>query len=162
MVFSLGILLAELLTGMTPVMTAEKNPRQVILLSSVIVDNIPFVPTGSIAQEVYRSSLLDSHILLDPFTRKTWPKGSWERLGYLVRRCVDPAAARRPLLSEVGDEMRKILEEPHHRCGVCSRPNQPNVRLRCGHDILCPLCIKQCILGGSGCPLCLAPVIQVL
>jgi serine/threonine protein kinase len=164
MIYSLGIILAEILTGMPPVIITpfHESRHLKILLSTVITDNIPFVPTGSVAQEVYRSSLLNSNILLESSTKKEWPKGSWERLGYSIRRCIDPDPTRRPYLFELLDEMRKILEEPHHRCAGCPKVGQANAHLRCGHDILCLHCVRNFIIKGSGCPLCLAPIIQIL
>jgi len=157
MIYSLGVVLAQILTGLG---AGEGHTRPP--LAGWFTGVVPYTPPERPAQEVFRLSQLSPDTLLEAELRTRWPKGSWVRLAHLVRRCLDSDPNRRPTIGGLVEETRNLLFESHKVCAACSQTTIPNARLQCGHDIICPLCARLFISRGAGCPLCMVPVVQLL
>lgn len=59
-------------------------------------------------------------------------------------------------------------DEDLRTCGICFSDvdDDPSIRfvilVRCGHYALCSGCANHCQLSGKGCPLCRAPIEQII
>lgn len=92
-VYSFGVLLLELITGKKPLERGRYIVREVKSLSDRSMD------------------LCNLKSLLDPSLGLTTSVGGFEQYVSLALRCVDETSADRPTMSEVVNELEKIMQQ---------------------------------------------------
>jgi len=142
-VYSLGVILAEILTALPPAFQAHSVP---MFLHATFLQMVPSA----------LSTLGAVH--LDP---KLVGNGqSLTAVTTLARECLDPDPVRRPHLAQVTLRLLEALEERRAVCLGCQcglgSEHSPS---QCGHDGLCKLCSSFFVEKGFGCPVCGAPLV---
>ena len=138
-VFSLGVLLGELLTGQRAVLTKPAGRH----LSNALLERHHFFS--------------DHDSMVDEMVCREWPKASRDAFLEVIITCLRPDAAGRPTLTEVFRRLKAVGTLAVDSCAVCySSP--ASVLTTCNHKILCRVCYATSSEGGLGCPLCGSPL----
>jgi len=145
-VFAFGVVMLEVLTGKTAVQTHSSGQTQ--NLTKIFMNNMK--TAGSLMNPAF----------LDPHINNSWPRDNYQTFAQLSRECIEPVSAKRPVMAEVADRLKLLVEQKHRVCSVCM-DNPTNARLQCGHAVLCGPCADYLKRRGEGCPICRAPIVSV-
>jgi len=137
--YSLGVILAELLTGKAPVQV--KPGGRPIYVSKLLQSAMP-TPTSPI----------DPH-LIDSRVQKSWPRGMAQKFAEVGRRCLEADPAGRATLYQALLQLEAVLALRQEQCVVCLE-GPPSASLPCGHHLLCAPCLAFLRERGAPCPLC--------
>lgn len=146
-VFSIGVILAELVSGKPPIMRPPRS--RPIFLSRLFCDHM-ISPTTSIPES-----------LIDPFVVSAWPAAQVQAVAQLTRECLDVDPNNRPYFHQLLGKIQEIMREKSGICLLCLQPlgsRNKAAEVQCRHDVMCQLCAAYLLERGEGCPLCRSPI----
>jgi len=141
-VYSLGVVLGELLTGRAPATLNSVNPAN---------------PPELLATFIRQTPLKNGDKIVDDLVADRWPTASWQKLAQISRHCLEESPAFRPTLYQVTELLGELLAVPQAHCVVCL-DSRSTARPPCGHQVTCHPCLTYLEDCGLGCPMCSAPL----
>eukprot|EP00899_Mesostigma_viride_P001001 jgi/Mesvir1/10901/Mv08610-RA.1 len=157
-VFSVGMVLFELLTGKEAYNPKQLNPTLAMWVRKRIRS------LGADRRE-------DPAAVADDIGDPAWPLQVFTPMLALALKCTESDVEARPSISQVVERLELLLVEsakdsrapeafllpPDGICVICLQRKRRE-ELWCGHVSMCPPCARDLKKKGHGCPMCRAPV----
>jgi len=143
-VFAFGVVMGELLTGKPVKIQGPEIKFLHNLLKGDYLDNKGVI----------------KNIHLDPSLENKWPQESYEFFSREMVNCLDADPNKRPTMDQLVMRLNILMTAKQRSCIICES-NPTNIKIQCGHAVICELCYENIRKRGGGCPLCSAPITAI-